>query len=53
VEVADTIVCVDCLGTAHLISYLRDDDPPVAGDIVAYRCAECGDRWDIVLGDDD
>ena len=22
------------------------------GDIVAYRCADCLDRWDIVLPDD-
>lgn len=24
-----------------------------AGDIVAYRCEDCLDRWDIVLEDDD
>ena len=23
------------------------------GDIVAYRCQDCLDRWDIVLEDDD
>ena len=24
-----------------------------AGDIVSYRCADCLDRWDLVLEDDD
>ncbi len=41
------ITCVDCLGTAHLIS----PEPPEGfetGDIVAYRCADCLDRWDLV-----
>ena len=46
--------CVDCGGTCHLLQ------PPVpgrgrrpsgsmAGDIVAYRCEDCLDRWDIEL----
>jgi len=25
----------------------------LAGDIVAYRCEDCLDRWDLVLEDDD
>ncbi len=43
----DTITCVDCLGTCHLISF----EPPegwVLGDVLAYRCADCLDRWDLV-----
>lgn len=48
-----TIICVDCGGTCHLLSYPRpDEDAPtgfVAGDIVAYRCEDCLDRWDIEL----
>lgn len=48
-----TIVCVDCGGTCHLLSYAREDEPWQAGDVLAYRCAECGDRWDMVLDDDD
>jgi hypothetical protein len=42
-----TIVCVDCLGTCHLITF----EPPDgwdAGQVVAYRCEDCLDRWDIV-----
>jgi len=48
-----TIVCVDCGGICHLLSYPRPDEDAVtgflAGDIVAYRCEDCMDRWDIEL----
>lgn len=51
VDVPETITCVDCGGTAHRISY-----PPhegwEPGDIVAYRCADCLDRWDLEVPDD-
>jgi hypothetical protein len=47
-RVDEIIVCVDCGGRAHLLSY-----PPhegwEPGDVVAYRCEDCLDRWDIVL----
>ncbi len=48
----DTIVCVDCLGTCHLLSYPPEEgfEP---GDIVAYRCKDCLDRWDIELAVED
>lgn len=49
----DTIVCVDCGGTCHLLSYPRPDEPWEPGDVVAYRCTDCGDRWDMVLDDED
>lgn len=54
-DVPTEIICVDCGGTAHLLSYPppSDDDPWVAGDIVAYRCSDCGDRWDMELTDED
>jgi hypothetical protein len=53
-EMPEQIACVDCGGTAHRISYL----PPEGwepGDTVAYRCADCRDRWDLVVpgGDED
>jgi hypothetical protein len=48
-----TIVCVDCGGTAHLLSYPPPDEPFEPGDIVAYRCADCRDRWDLVVPDED
>jgi len=44
-----SIVCVDCGGTAHLITPAREDQLWFVGDIVAYRCSDCRDRWDLVL----
>jgi hypothetical protein len=46
-----TIICVDCGGAAHLLTTWPADDPPRPGDVVSYRCADCWDRWDIVLPD--
>jgi len=50
---AETIVCVECGGTAHLLTGFPPDDPPMAGDIVPYRCADCMDRFDIVVDEAD
>lgn len=46
------IVCVDCGGECRLASYAPEDgfEP---GDIVAYRCLDCFDRWDIELTAED
>jgi len=52
VEVAREIVCVDCGGRCHLLSY-EPHEGWEPGDVVAYRCEDCLDRWDIVLEDDD
>lgn len=46
------IVCVDCGGRAHLLTHPREDGRWEPGDIVSYRCADCLDRWDLVLPDD-
>lgn len=51
-DVPATIVCVDCGGTAHLISY-EPHEGWEPGDVVAYRCADCLDRWDIELDESD
>ena len=51
-RVIDTIVCVDCGGRAHLLTIL-DDEPVEPGEVLAYRCEDCGDRWDVVVPDDD
>ena len=48
----DTITCVDCGGTCHRITY-EPDEGFEPGDIVAYRCDQCLDRWDIELAADD
>jgi hypothetical protein len=50
--VPKTIVCVDCGGVCHLLSYPPDEGFE-AGDVVAYRCEDCFDRWDIELAADD
>ncbi len=46
------MVCVDCGGTLHPLSYPPEDGWEV-GDVVAYRCPDCNERFDIVLGDPD
>ncbi len=51
--IAQTIVCVDCGGRAHLVQRLDPEDPPAAGDVLAYRCEDCADRWDLVVDEDD
>lgn len=57
VRVPTQIICVDCGGTCHLLSPpFEDDDGRAgfhAGDIVAYRCSDCLDRWDVELDDSD
>lgn len=44
----ETIVCVDCGGICHLISFMPDEEPPEPGMVVSYRCGECGERFDMV-----
>ncbi len=48
----EQIDCVDCGGRCHLLSY-PPDEGFVPGDVVAYRCEDCLDRWDIVVDDTD
>ncbi len=50
----ESIICVDCGGTCGLLTRppVDEEDRSVGfrpGDVVAYRCADCLDRWDIVL----
>jgi hypothetical protein len=51
-EAPARIVCVDCGGRCHLLSYAPEEGW-LPGDVVAYRCEDCGDRWDVVLAVDD
>lgn len=51
--VPDTITCVDCGGTCHLLSHPPPDEAFHPGDVVAYRCTDCRDRWDVVVPDPD
>lgn len=48
VPVERHIVCVDCGGRCHLLSHLPEEGFQ-PGDIVAYRCEDCLDRWDLVV----
>jgi hypothetical protein len=50
-EPEEIITCIDCGGRCHLLVTWAPDNPPVRGDVVAYRCGDCLDRWDIVVGD--
>jgi len=53
IQVPDKIRCVDCLGECDRITFRPDDDPFEPGDVVAYRCRDCMDRWDIILDPED
>ena len=45
------IVCVECGGRCGRLTHERVDEPFIAGDIVAYRCADCMDRFDMELAE--
>ena len=49
----ESFTCVDCGGVAHLISFLPEDDDPEPGSSLAYRCADCMERFDIVWEPED
>jgi hypothetical protein len=48
-----SIVCVDCGGPCGLLTAAPEDGRWFEGDVAAYRCRDCLDRWDIVLEFDD
>lgn len=52
VAVPDTITCIDCGGMCHRITYTPHEGF-AAGDIVAFRCEQCLDRWDVEITGDD
>jgi DNA-directed RNA polymerase subunit RPC12/RpoP len=47
------ITCIDCGGRCRLITPPPEDGLWEPGEIVAYRCVDCLDRWDLVLPDED
>jgi len=47
--VPEAIGCVECGGTCHLLSTPPPDEPFEPGDVVAYRCADCMERFDVVV----
>ena len=52
-NVPETIACMECGGLAYALVRYAPDAVPAPGDIVPYRCADCAERWDVVLDDDD
>ncbi|HEX2576556.1 MAG TPA: hypothetical protein VHK88_09430 [Aquihabitans sp.] len=50
--VSPRITCIDCGGTAHLLSRPDDTGRFWPGDLVVYRCEDCMDRWDLVVPDE-
>lgn len=52
-DVPETLVCHECGGTAHLLVSLAPDDVLWPGQSLPYRCADCLDRLDVVVGDAD
>ena len=49
-EIPDIITCIDCGADAHRLTPAPEDGWEI-GDIIAYRCAGCLDRWDLVVAD--
>lgn len=49
----EVITCIDCGGRAHLITHVDPEDPLQPGDLITYRCADCNDRWDLIVPDDE
>lgn len=47
------ITCVECGGEAHLVQPEEAESPYRVGDVAVYRCADCLERWDIVVEEDD
>ncbi|WP_419553853.1 hypothetical protein [Candidatus Poriferisodalis sp.] len=53
VEVPAEIICVDCGGRCGLLNLPEPDWGFGPGDVATYRCADCGDRWDLIVSDAD
>ena len=51
--VSEHIDCMECGGRASLLQPLDPEEPPAAGDVLAYRCPDCAERWDVVVDEDD
>lgn len=51
IEPDHEIVCVDCGGTCYPLGWYPGDEPLDPGTVLPYRCKDCLDRWDIVIGE--
>jgi len=52
-EAPDTIICVECGAAAGRLTHLPPEGTLLPGDVVSYICPECGQRFDIVLEDEE
>lgn len=52
-EPPDSITCVECGGTAHLLSFLPTEESLEEGYPVAYACSDCNERFDLIWTDDE
>lgn len=52
IEVPATIVCVDCGGACHRLPP-EPEEGFAPGSVIAYRCEDCLDRWDLVFDEED
>lgn len=50
--VPEHITCVDCGGRCSRITF-EPEGGFAPGDLVAYRCHDCLDRWDVEVTEDD
>lgn len=48
-----TVVCHECGGTAHLLVEIGADEVLWPGQSLPYRCEDCLDRLDVVVGPPD
>jgi uncharacterized Zn finger protein len=53
VPISERISCMECGETAVLVQLPGEDEVIEAGDVLVYRCPDCGQRWDVVVDDAD
>jgi hypothetical protein len=51
--IATEIACMECGGPAFLLQPIGDEDVLEPGDVLAYRCRDCLERWDVVVDEAD
>lgn len=47
-EIPDSIECIDCGQPARRLTP-QPEEGWTPGDLIAYRCTGCNDRWDMVV----
>ncbi|HLV89595.1 MAG: hypothetical protein J5I28_08635 [Acidimicrobiales bacterium] len=47
-EAPETIVCVECLGQARLMTRIPEDETMEPGTPLVYHCPDCYGRFDVI-----